>query len=157
VSDGPRLKIRNAEVAECDTLSALCIRSKAHWGYDDAFMDASREALTVSPDMVRENRVWVAEDRGEILGVAALEPVEPGTVELALLFVEPGAMGRGVGRLLFRHAVHMAAARGARRMEILADPGAVPFYERMGARKRGTRPSDAIPGRRLPFLGMNLR
>ena len=145
-------RIRSAEIAECEWLSALCLRSKAHWGYDDAFLEASREALTVSPEMVQERRVWIAEDRDRILGVVALEPLDPGLAELALLFVEPDAMGHGVGRLLFQHAARMAKAKGVDRIEILADPGAVPFYKRMGAQDAGTRPSDAIAGRRLPFL-----
>jgi hypothetical protein len=37
-------------------------------------------------------------------------------------------------------------------MTIDADPGAVPFYERMGAVPAGLVPSGSIPGRFLPRL-----
>ena len=50
----------------------------------------------------------------------------------------------------------MARQRGARRMTILADPGARGFYEAMGARFLRMAASDAIPGRELPLLELAL-
>ena len=41
-------------------------------------------------------------------------------------------------------------------MTILADANAAPFYERMGARFLRNEPSDAIPGRVLPFYEYDL-
>ena len=41
-------------------------------------------------------------------------------------------------------------------MTILADPHAAGFYERMGARFLRMAPSDTIPGRELPFYGLDL-
>ena len=41
-------------------------------------------------------------------------------------------------------------------MTILADPNAAAFYERMGARYLRHAPSDAIPGRTLPFYEYDL-
>jgi len=76
--------------------------------------------------------------------------------ELALMFVDPAAMGGGTGRLLFEAAVALARKLGYRRMTILADVNAAPFYERMGARYLRNEPSDAIPGRVLPFYEYDL-
>ena len=45
---------------------------------------------------------------------------------------------------------------GARRLTILADPHAAAFYERLGARWLRNAPSDAIPGRTLPFYEYDL-
>ena len=45
---------------------------------------------------------------------------------------------------------------GAVRMIIEADPGAAPFYERMGARYAGFAPSKSIAGRMLPRMQMEL-
>jgi hypothetical protein len=42
------------------------------------------------------------------------------------------------------------------RMIIEADPGAAPFYERMGAHYAGFAPSKSIPGRMLPRMQMEL-
>jgi hypothetical protein len=57
---------------------------------------------------------------------------------------------------LFGEAVELARRLGYRRMTILADVNAAHFYERMGARFVSHRPSDAIPGRTLPFYEYDL-
>jgi hypothetical protein len=36
--------IRHARPGEAGVLSALAVRSKAHWGYDGAFLDSVRQA-----------------------------------------------------------------------------------------------------------------
>lgn len=76
--------------------------------------------------------------------------------DLDALFIDPPAIGSGAGRALFDAAVALARKRGARRMTILADPNAAAFYERMGARYLRNAPSDAIPGRTLPFYEYDL-
>ncbi len=147
------IRIRTPNADEADVLTQLCVRSKAHWGYDAEFMRLSLPGLSVTPEMIADGRVLVADDiDGQLLGVASLEvlPVDA-QYELALMFVAPEAMGRGVGRLLFDGVLDWLRARDARRLEILADPNAAPFYERMGAVGIGDAPSDAIPGRRLPL------
>ena len=146
------ISVRSARVGESDSLTALCVRSKAHWGYDEAFMRRSQASLTVSEAEIVEGRVLVAERQGLLFGVARVEP----DGELGLLFVDPRTINRGVGRALFEAAVALARRLGARRMAILADPNAAPFYERMGARFVSHAPSDAIPGRTLPLYEYDL-
>jgi GNAT superfamily N-acetyltransferase len=128
------------------------VRSKAHWGYDDAFMRLSRASLTVSDADIASGRVLVAERDGRVFGTAKVAP----DGELDLMFVDPRTMNRGVGRALFDAAVVLARRLGARRMAILADPNAAPFYERMGACFVSQAPSDAIPGRTLPLYEYDL-
>jgi GNAT superfamily N-acetyltransferase len=146
------ITVRVARAGEAQTLTALCVRSKAHWGYDDAFMRLSEASLTVSDADIASGRVLVAERRGLVFGVARVEP----DGELGLMFVDPRTMNRGVGRVLFDAAIVLARRLGARRMAILADPNAAPFYERMGARFVSQAPSDAIPGRTLPLYEYDL-
>ncbi|MDP6591468.1 MAG: GNAT family N-acetyltransferase [Alphaproteobacteria bacterium] len=136
-------------------LSALCMRSKAHWGYDDGFMAACRKALTLGPSDLRESLLQVAEDSGAPVGVAQLI-VREGRAALEKLFVEPAHIGRGVGRALFEWAARVARDGGAASMIIESDPAAAAFYRRMGARDAGTAPSTAIPGRALPRLILTL-
>jgi GNAT superfamily N-acetyltransferase len=76
--------------------------------------------------------------------------------ELGLMFVDPVAIGGGIGRALFDEAVKLARRLGYRRMTILADVNAAPFYKRMGARFLHDAPSDAIPGRTLTFYEFDL-
>ncbi|WP_199789357.1 GNAT family N-acetyltransferase [Sorangium cellulosum] len=152
--------IRLARVDEAGALTALCRRSKAHWGYDAAFMRLAAPALEVDAEAIGEGRVFVGVDGDDrALGVARLDILDikpPDVAELGLLFVDPPAMGLGVGAALFRHVAAEARRRGCRRMTILADPFAAPFYERMGANCLGQAPSDAIPGRTLPLYDVDL-
>jgi GNAT superfamily N-acetyltransferase len=71
------------------------------------------------------------------------------------LWVEPQWIGKGLGALLFRHAAARARERGCMRLEWEAEPYAVGFYERMGARY--VRDSEATSwGRILPVMGLDL-
>ena len=144
--------VRPARAGEAQALTALCVRSKAHWGYDAEFMRLSLATLTVSEADVATGCVLVAERVGLAFGMTKVEP----DGELGMMFVDPLAMGRGAGRALFEASAGLARRLGARRMSILADPHAAPFYERMGARLTGRAPSDAIPGRTLPLYEYDL-
>jgi GNAT superfamily N-acetyltransferase len=146
------ITVRAARPGEAEALTALAVRSKAHWGYDAAFMKMSQASLTVSEADIASGRVLVAERQGLLFGMARVEP----DGELGMMFVDPRTLNRGVGRLLFEASAALARRLGARRMAILADPNAAPFYERMGARFVSQAPSDAIPGRTLPLYEYDL-
>jgi GNAT superfamily N-acetyltransferase len=148
------MRVRAAQACEAEALSALCRRSKAHWGYDAAFLRMSEDALTISRAMIESGDVLVAEDMdGALAGVASIAPLDtPGEFDLVHFFVEPASFGAGAGRTLFAAAVELAKSRGARCLMILSDPNAEAFYARMGAVNIGDAPSDAIPGRLLPLL-----
>lgn len=148
------IQIRSARAEEADALTALCVRSKAYWGYDADFMRQAAAALSVTAAMIEEGRIVVAEERdGSLVGVAAIEKMEPeGEFDLSLLFVEPSAIGTGVGRTLFDAAVGLVASAGGTSLSILADPFAAAFYRRLGAIEIGEAPSASIAGRHLPLF-----
>ncbi len=150
------IAVRPARRGEAASLTAICLRSKAHWGYDAEFMRLSTPAITVGEADIEAGHVLVGCDAsGGAVGLVRVEP-EGEMAELGLMFVDPPAIGTGAGRALFEAAVRLARQLGARRMVILADPNAAPFYERMGARFLRNEPSDAIPGRTLPFYEYDL-
>ncbi|MEV7440610.1 GNAT family N-acetyltransferase [Streptomyces sp. NPDC091204] len=128
------VKVRTARAAEAGALTELVMRSKGHWGYDAGFLAACAPELLIRPGEVTARRIVVAENgRGEVLGVASLEGAPP-LAALGLLFVEPSAIGQGVGRLLYRDVLRRAVELGVRRLVIDADPHAAGFYRAMGAR-----------------------
>jgi GNAT superfamily N-acetyltransferase len=147
--------LRDIRQDELSSLSELCLRSKAVWGYDEAFMSACRNELTLHPDDLQTSYFQVADRDALAVGLAQIKVVGL-DADLAKLFVEPALIGAGVGRLLFEWATARARDLGAFRMTIEADPGAAPFYERMGARQTGVVPSRSIPGRMLPYLRLEL-
>ncbi|HWG23469.1 GNAT family N-acetyltransferase [Actinospica sp.] len=152
--------IRAARPDEAAQLSALALRSKAHWGYDAAFLEASRQELTLSPEQIVHRRTQVAvsrepENDGRLLGFGTIEG-EPPAGELGMLFVDPPAIGTGVGGALYSHLAEMALGLGFHRLTIAADPNAEPFYLAKGAVRIGGVPSGAVEGRVLPLLAVAL-
>lgn len=142
--------LTQATDAELAALSALCLRSKAHWGYDADFMSACTEVLSVKPEDLRHPNAVVREGTA-FAGYARLELAEP-NAELSKLFVCPDHMGKGVGTALITWAKAEARAQGVPFLHIESDPEAALFYERHGAVQIGKVPSEVIPNRALPLL-----
>ena len=83
--------------------------------------------------------------------------LDDGVAELDALFVEPAAMGQGIGSRLWRHAVSSAAKLGCSEMVWQSDPQAEGFYLAMGAEPAGELESTVMPGRLLPLMRFRLR
>jgi GNAT superfamily N-acetyltransferase len=149
--------IRRAHPAEAGALSALALRSKAHWGYDADFLAACRDDLTLSAEDIASSTVYVCDGVDAPLGYYRLLPLDDGVAELDALFVEPAAMGQGVGRRLWRHAVATAATLGCSEMVWQSDPQAEGFYLAMGAQRTGASASTVTPERMLPLMRFRLR
>jgi GNAT superfamily N-acetyltransferase len=150
-----QLKIRTPTLDELPDLSDLCLRSKAVWGYDAAFMEACRAELSLHPQDLQLTKIGVAEQNGQPVGVAQVRIVDD-EADLLKLFVEPGALRRGIGRALLAWAANVSTKMGASRLVIDVDPDAAPFYRIMGASDVGEAPSGSIPGRTLPRLMIDL-
>ncbi|MDM8532853.1 GNAT family N-acetyltransferase [Anaerolineales bacterium HSG25] len=143
--------IRAARANEHALLSELSLRSKGHWGYDSAFLEACRKELTISPRFIKETWVFVIEVAGRVAGFYSLAK-ENEQVDLNNLFVEPAYIGHGYGKQLWLHAVKNATQQGFKLMTIEADPYAKLFYEAMGAKVVDEAPSNSVSGRMLPLL-----
>ncbi|WP_300540562.1 GNAT family N-acetyltransferase [Maricaulis sp.] len=150
------MRLRPARPDEEEALSRLCLKSKAYWGYDAAFMAAVSPYLKVTSQAIEAGFTTVAETgEGTLLGVCQIEPGgEHGSLDL--LFVAPEAIGTGAGRALFEHAKQQLRAKGETVMTILSDPYAEPAYLHMGAKRVEMRPSDVFEGRKLPWLEVAL-
>jgi GNAT superfamily N-acetyltransferase len=147
--------MRSARADEAEALSSLALRSKAQWGYDAAFLDACRPALTFGPEDLGAPHAVVAEVDGEVAGFYTLKGTLP-EGELDNLWVEPRRMRTGVGRRLWEHAMAAATSIGLTAVLIDADPNAEGFYLAMGAERVGTTPSTTFPGRLLPRMRYRL-
>lgn len=142
------ITLRRARSEEADALTDLSMRSKQSNGYDDAFMKACREELTVTEERLAGGEYWVAE--ADILCGCACLDVQSG--EVHAFFVDPGWQRRGIGRLLWKRILERARHHGLTTLVLDADPAAVPFYETLGFETVGTSPSGSIEGRSLPKM-----
>lgn len=150
------LSIRRARPEEAAALSDLAFRSKAHWGYDAAFMAACRADLSVSPDQLAAQPYHLVERDGQTLGFYHLIETARGA-QLQHLFVSPQAIGSGLGKALWQHMLGEARRQRYDTILIDSDPNAEPFYLAMGAERIGTAQSSVFPDRRLPLLRYRMR
>lgn len=149
------IELRSARPSEHSLLTDLCMRSKAVWGYGEQFMALCRAELAFNETTCVSADVRVAERAGTILGVAEIL-IHDDECFLEKLFVDPQQQSVGIGRALFDWAKNRAVSSGQHELIIEADPGAVGFYQKMGAIMAGETASQSIPGRTLPRLVLPL-
>jgi ribosomal protein S18 acetylase RimI-like enzyme len=125
--------IRDARPDEALALEALQRRSSEVWEEYRAQLAANPDAIEPPHRAIADGRVRIAVDAlGRRLGFSVVLPVRGGRCELDDLFVEPDSMGLGIGRLLVDDVVTRAAAAGASHLDVIANPNALGFYERLG-------------------------
>ncbi len=143
--------VRPAWPDEGPALSALAMKAKAYWGYDDDFMERCRAELTVTLPKIARKHFRVAQIDDELAGFSALS-ISARYASLDNLFVAPRFIGAGVGRRLMQDVLDYARRHGIRHVHVEADPNAVDFYKRQGFHVCGEVPSISIPGRKLPLM-----
>jgi GNAT superfamily N-acetyltransferase len=97
-----------------------------------AQLAAHPDAIHLPAEQIAGGLVRVAEQNGVVVGFAVLLERLSDACDLDGLFVEPDWMRRGVGRLLVEDAKRIACDREARRIDVVANPQAVAFYEAVG-------------------------
>ena len=145
------IALRAALPGEAAALTALAIRSKAHWGYDDAFMALAAADLEITPELIENATVFLAESGTQVVGFYVLAVVDDVPM-LRDLWVEPAAIGAGIGVRLWAHMLEQARQLGYRAVRIQSEPNAEGFYVKMGARRVGLAESTVIKGRMLPLM-----
>jgi GNAT superfamily N-acetyltransferase len=80
---------------------------------------------------------------------------EPPQGHLEWLFVDPDAIGQGLGRLLWNDVLERTRGAGFTELEIESDRFAEPFYFAMGAVRIGATLSP-VDGAELPLLRVRL-
>jgi GNAT superfamily N-acetyltransferase len=148
--------VREAKPEEQRELTRLCVRATMHAGHDEAFIDRTMPALTITVPLISANCVQVAQDgTGAVVGVVLVTPTAlQGIAQLYGLYVDPPHWKRGIGRVLFGAGAALARAKGikAGALMITAEPSAEGFYKRMGAIRIGEGPFYFSPETILPSL-----
>ena len=147
------MEIVRATPEDAETLTRIAVAAKAYWGYPPEWMERWATLLTITPDSIRVNHVYVARHAREIIGFYSLIARKPAFL-LDDLWIEPSHIRQGIGQQLFQHAVRLAQALGAQQLELEAEPHAVGFYEKMGAHYVRDTVSDF--GRILPIMGIDV-
>ncbi len=146
------LSIELAEPSDASFLSALALKSKAHWGYSEEFLSKCIDALTISPKRISGGRFKLIKSNEKIIGFFGFSD-EPEEFEMTHLFVDPEFIGKGIGIILWNNALEFVKALGKESFIIISDPFAEKsFYSKMGAIRIGERNSEVDSSRQLPIL-----
>jgi GNAT superfamily N-acetyltransferase len=132
---------RMARADEAEVLTKIAHDAKRHWGYPESWINHWRDDLTISPEYITNNRVFVREIAGQVVGFYALVDRND-KAELDHMWVAPEHIGSGVGKELFLHAMSDVASRDIPEVQIVADPNAEGFYQKMGAYRIGETVSE---------------
>jgi GNAT superfamily N-acetyltransferase len=125
-------QIRDAEAADGAALRDVFRRASLSNDGDRGNLLANPDVLEFPGAAVNDGRTRVAAAAdGRVIGFAtALTGGD--AIELDDLFVDPGWMGRGVGRALVLDVVAIARDQLAGRIEVTANPHALAFYQKVG-------------------------
>jgi GNAT superfamily N-acetyltransferase len=120
------------------------------WDSDRGFLLANPDAIEVPVDAIDDGRLRVAVDEHDRpLGFSLVLAVRRRACELDGLFVLPEHMRRGIGAALVRDAAERARARGAVKLDVIANDNALRFYQRAGFRGDRWVPTRFRPGLRM--------
>jgi N-acetylglutamate synthase-like GNAT family acetyltransferase len=124
------MRIRWAEPSEREALEELQRRASLAIPEYREQLKAHPDAIHLPAEEIALGQVHVAEEHGQPVGFAAVIVSEKAAV-LDGLFVEPELWGRGIGRALVDHSVHLARRKGLT-LSVIASPSASGFYEKCG-------------------------
>ncbi|HCB01663.1 MAG TPA: GNAT family N-acetyltransferase [Anaerolineae bacterium] len=149
------MKIIHATPNDADLLTDIAISAKRHWDYPEAWIQHWLPQLTISPEYISTNEVWMMID-DEAIAFYSISQTEEG-YELGHLWVLPEYIGKGIGKQLLEHAFERCKLLNISALKIYADPNAQTFYEKMGAKQIDEYHSDLLgQDRVLPIMEIKL-
>ena len=143
------LNIRFGVPEERTDLEELQRRASLIWEEYRADLLAHPDAIQLPLSQLQENRVRVAELNSRLTGFSVVIPKSEGVSELDGLFVEPDHWGIGIGRALITDAVRLARDQGAGAIEVIANPRAEGFYEKLGFHPAGFAQTQFGPAKQM--------
>ena len=149
--------VRPAASADVPALTEIAHEAKRHWGYPEEWIETWGELLTLKPQDLAAQDVFIAESAGTVVGFCSVSR-QGDSWDVEHMWVHPGHMGRNVGRTLMVCAIRHISRQGGRVLTIESDPHAEGFYLRLGARRIGEVPAHMGTTRRfLPLLELSIR
>lgn len=146
--------LRDAKPDDLSMINDLMRVSKAHWGYDEPFLDRFMEIFSITEEYLDESTTKLAYDTSELIGFFSFIHKE-GCFELDNLFLHPDHIGKGMGNKLWKLVCETSQNYKQMEFIIMSDPNAEQFYVKMGAEKIGLRPSPM--NRHVPVLKYKIK
>lgn len=164
--DAASLFIQPARAEDSKDLTKIAFASKRHWNYPEPYYELWKDELTITPEYIANNQVFVATKDGVGAGFLSVvhvsKPFRMGEILIEAgywldhLFISPAFIGKGIGSQLLVHVRKICRDQGIAELSIFVDPNAVGFYDKAGAIFVKNVPS-SIPGRMLPLYRLPIQ
>ena len=153
------INIYRAQPLESEILTNIAIKSEAYWGYDVNYMENFKSIYKVTKEFISNNPTFVIKEDNNIAGFYGIlvDDVDDNEISLEYLFIEPQYIGKGYGKLLWKHMIDKCDNLGIERFVIVTSPQAKGFYTKMGAILYGEVDSNVIKGRKIPRFMYTLK
>lgn len=148
-------KIEKAQPSDAPVLTELTRESKAYWAYSEDQLLLWKDELSVRPEYIQENGVYVLWESGLAQAYYSYKENTQAWVYLDNLFVHPRAMGKGIGKALLLDFEARVQNLAYSLVKLEADPHAETFYQRF-LYQTVNRKESSIPGRYLPIMEKKL-
>ncbi len=150
------MKIAKAKLSDSKHLTALTIRSKAHWNYDEKQILEWIPDLTITKKYFEESEIFKLSQNNQLIGFYAYRIENKTDLKLDFLFVEPDCIGKGYGELLLSDLIRRSQVKKINRVLVESDPNSEGFYFNYGFRVIGKFES-SIKDRFLPIMELHLK
>lgn len=139
------VEIRNYADGDLETCRTLWVHL-TEWHrtiYDAPNIGGDNPGLQFDDHLAKigRERIWLAVDNGEVVGMTGLEPgAEEGDLQIEPLVVVPGARGSGVGKALVTHVIDVIKELGLGELNVRVvgrNTSAIQFYHELGFDKIG--------------------
>ncbi len=158
--------IRPAKKNEAESLTKISFESKGYWQYPKQFFEVWKKELTINPNYILDNEVFVLERNGSPIGYYSIVELKKDIKISGIkinkgywldhMFILPQFIGKGLGRKMFNHLSKRCEARQIQELCVLADPNSKMFYKKMGCKYQKEYPS-TIKNRTTPLLTLRLK
>jgi N-acetylglutamate synthase-like GNAT family acetyltransferase len=149
------MKIEKASVNDCQILTEITKKSKAHWGYSEEQIKKWTPFLTISKEYILTNSVYILTQAEQILGYYSYFNNEDNSITLDNLFITPKYIRKGLGKLLMEDFINRMKNTNCKKIILHADPNSEGFYQKLGFQKIG-KFQTSIKNRFMPIMEMNL-
>lgn len=137
------MKIVEAITQDASTLTEIAFAAKRQWNYPEHYYEIWKNELTITPEYILGNRVYVAKIQSRSIGFYSITEnlddfysddvlIKKG-YWLEHIFVLPDYQRQGIGVNLVEHAKSICRGSGIQSLHIFVDPFSRTFYDKIKA------------------------
>lgn len=147
--------IRKALEEDARELTRIAFAAKRYWNYPEEYYKVWEAELTITPAYISNNDVFLAVDgAGKIIGFYSVVEWRD-NIYLDHIFIDTRFLKQGIGSNLMKHLIKMQQEKGVETINILVDPNAAGFYDKIRAEFIKYVQSN-IAGREIPLYRIKL-